>query len=186
MKSFLVDVNVWVALAYSLHVHHDPAKRWFETIGVDQAYFCRLTQLGFLRLLTNPHVMGPNVMTQPRAWQTYDELDQDLRVSFLAEPEHVDSAMRQLNPGYRSGPLCLDRRLSERLCQGCWPDHSDNGPRIRTYAGRGSSHPRRPVASAFVPASSVFTIASTSNTHPPQVPPLTFCSAAHNRVSSGN
>jgi toxin-antitoxin system PIN domain toxin len=104
MKSFLVDVNVWVALAYSLHVHHDLAKRRFETIGVDQAYFCRLTQLGFLRLLTNPHVMGPNVMTQPRAWQTYDELDQDLRVSFLAEPEHVDSAMRQFTRGYRSGP----------------------------------------------------------------------------------
>ncbi len=46
------------------------------------------------------------------------------------------------------------------------------------YAGRDSS--------AFVPASSVFRIASTSNTQPPQVPPLTFCSAAHNRVSSGN
>jgi toxin-antitoxin system PIN domain toxin len=104
MRSFLVDVNVWVALAYSLHVHHDLAKRWFETIGVDQAYFCRLTQLGLLRLLTNPHVMGPNVMTQPRAWQTYDELDQDLRVSFLAEPEQVVSAMRQLTRAYRSGP----------------------------------------------------------------------------------
>ena len=30
------------------------------------------------------------------------------------------------------------------------------------------------------------TIASTSYTHPPQVPPLTPCNAAHNRVSSGN
>ena len=40
-------------------------------------------------------------------------------------------------------------------------------------------------ASAFLPASSVFRIASTSNTQPPQVPPLTSCSAAHRRESDG-
>ena len=102
-KSFLVDVNIWFALAYSLHVRHDLAKRWFETIGVGQACFCRLTQLGFLRLLTNPRVMGPNVMTQLRAWQTFDELEEDLRVSFISEPEHVESALRQLTRGLRSG-----------------------------------------------------------------------------------
>ena len=41
-------------------------------------------------------------------------------------------------------------------------------------------------ARARLPASSVFTISSTSNTHPPQTPPLASCSAAHRRVSAGS
>ena len=38
---------------------------------------------------------------------------------------------------------------------------------------------------AFSPAPNILTISSTSKTHPPQVPPLTFCNAAQSRVSSG-
>jgi toxin-antitoxin system PIN domain toxin len=103
-KSFLVDVNVWVAVAHDLHVHHTLVWSWFETVGLDQAFFCRLTQLGLLRLLTNPRVMGPHVMTQLRAWQAFDELHQDLRVSFLTELPHVELSLRQLTDGSGSGP----------------------------------------------------------------------------------
>ena len=102
-KSFLVDINVWVAVAYDRHVHHDLAMRWFETASAEEALFCRQTQLAFLRLLTNPRVMGLDAMTQLRAWQAFDELRRDFRVSFISEPEHVEPALRQLTRGLRSG-----------------------------------------------------------------------------------
>jgi len=102
-KSFLVDINVWLAVTYSRHVHHDVATSWFETAGADEALFCRQTQLGFLRLLTNPRVMGLDTMTQLRAWQAFDELRWDLRVSFILEPEGIEPILRQLTRGLRSG-----------------------------------------------------------------------------------
>src|SRR5229473_2080374 len=95
-RSFLVDLNVWLALAYDLHVHHDIAREWFDTIGDGQAAFCRLTQLGLLRLLTNPSVMGADVVGQKKAWQIFDRLFEDQRVRFVGEPEHVDQLFREL------------------------------------------------------------------------------------------
>jgi len=86
-KSCLVDLNVWiVALAYDLHVHHSVARNWFDGVGPEQALFCRWTQLGFLRLLTNRKVMGDDVLNQPGAWKTYDRTLLDSRVTFVSEP----------------------------------------------------------------------------------------------------
>lgn len=103
-KSFLVDVNVWIAAVYGSHVHHAVARDWFETLGPESACFCRQTQLGFMRLLTNPRVMGADVMTPLGAWQAFDNLLQDVRVIFLSEPEHVDITFRQLTNKSRFGP----------------------------------------------------------------------------------
>jgi toxin-antitoxin system PIN domain toxin len=104
IKSFLVDVNVWLAMAYGLHVHHGVAARWFETLDTEQALFCRLTQLGLLRLLTNPKVMGVDVMSGRQAWREFDNFLGDERVSFLTEPSDVDLPLRQLTNGSHSGP----------------------------------------------------------------------------------
>ena len=98
-KSFLVDINVWLAISYDLHVHHERASGWFETVAADQAFFCRLTQLGFLRLLTNSKLMGVDVLSQSKAWQVYDNLARDARVRFLREPEGVDATLRRLTRG---------------------------------------------------------------------------------------
>jgi len=95
MKSYLVDVNVWVALAYDRHVHHTAARNWFEPLGPDQALFCRLTQLAFLRLLTNPRVMGRDVVSQRQAWRVFDRMMSDARVAFFAEPPDVEAAFRR-------------------------------------------------------------------------------------------
>jgi uncharacterized protein len=63
---YLPDVNVWIALAADKHVHHNVAKHWFMNIQADRVLFCRITQLGFLRLLTNRHVMGEEVLIPRR------------------------------------------------------------------------------------------------------------------------
>ena len=103
MKSYFPDVNVWLALAYRGHQHHPIASSWFDGLGVEEAGFCRFTQLGFLRLLTYPAVMRDEVMTQQQAWKAYDQLARDARVGFYpeTEPERVEAALRALTAGSR-------------------------------------------------------------------------------------
>jgi uncharacterized protein len=63
---------------------------WFETLTPDVSLvFCRLTQLGLLRLLTTAAVMGDEVMTQPQAWGAYDRWHRDPRVELVDEPAEL-------------------------------------------------------------------------------------------------
>ncbi len=95
-KSFLPDVNVWLALASKRHAHNRLAVAWFNGIADDQAAFCRITQMGLLRLLTNQHVMGADLFTQARAWDVYQDLNRDSRVHFLEEPAAIEALWQQL------------------------------------------------------------------------------------------
>ena len=106
-KSFLFpDVNVWVALTYEGHMHHGAAKKWFDSLPTQaRIFFCRVTQLGLLRLLTTEAVMGSNeVMSQVGAWRAYDTWLKDDRVSFLAEPAGLDDTFRALSRVRRPAP----------------------------------------------------------------------------------
>ena len=82
----LPDVNVWLALTFDSHVHHPPAKSWFDGLSGEVCLFCRTTQQGFLRLATNARVFGPSALTLDEAWQKYDLLQSDPCVSYLDEP----------------------------------------------------------------------------------------------------
>ena len=84
------DVNVWLALTHSRHVHHGVAALWFASAGDSSLFFCRFTQLGLLRLLTNPQVMGEETMTQRGAWAAYHRWFEDGRVAFMHEPAAAD------------------------------------------------------------------------------------------------
>jgi toxin-antitoxin system PIN domain toxin len=92
----LPDINVWIALVSDRHVHHDAAINWFDRIGAGEAAFCRITQMGFLRLLTNRHVMGADMVTQKEAWLVYQKLSKDSRVFFLPEPLTIEDEWRRL------------------------------------------------------------------------------------------
>jgi uncharacterized protein len=51
---YLLDVNVLVALAWPTHVHHRDAHEWFHRKRAAGFVTCPLTQLGFVRLSSNP------------------------------------------------------------------------------------------------------------------------------------
>jgi len=106
MKSYFPDINVWVALAYDSHQQHADATSWFGRLTSDAVGFCRLTQLSFLRLLTQPAVMQDEVRTQREAWELYDELCADLRVTFYAErdPNAVETELRALTASTQFAP----------------------------------------------------------------------------------
>ena len=95
--SLFPDINVWVALTYEGHAHHRTAATWFETLTPDVSLvFCRLTQLGLLRLLTTEAVMGDEVMTQSQAWWAYDRWHGDPRVELVDEPAEIEAHFRAL------------------------------------------------------------------------------------------
>jgi len=98
-KSFhFPDINVWIALTWDGHAHHQRAAGWFGTLDEDaRLFFCRFTQLGLLRLLSSEAVMGADdVMTQHAAWQAYDRWLEDDRVALLIEPTDLETRFRLL------------------------------------------------------------------------------------------
>ena len=94
----LPDINVWVALTVSNHEHHAAAVRWLETQqALVSLAFCRVTQQGYLRLLSNAKMMsgyGLPPLTNAPAWASYQALLADDRVTFLAEPGGIEPLWR--------------------------------------------------------------------------------------------
>ena len=56
--TYLLDVNVLVAIADRDHVHHEPAHCWFEGIGESGWATSATTELGFIQVLSNPAYPG--------------------------------------------------------------------------------------------------------------------------------
>src|SRR5262245_14924280 len=91
--TYLPDINLWIALILEDHVHHAAAVRWF-TGAFEFAAFCRVTEMGFLRLLTNKHVMSNNVCSIQQAWRMLEGIRRDERVLFAPEPSGIRVAWR--------------------------------------------------------------------------------------------
>jgi toxin-antitoxin system PIN domain toxin len=87
MVSCLLDLNVWVAIAYRRHEQHLLASSWLDQLEDGSAAFCRITQLGFLRLMSHPAIMRDQAMTQIEAWNAYGRLAADSRIYFQVEPD---------------------------------------------------------------------------------------------------
>ena len=91
------DVNVWLALAHEIHPHHVTASRWEQALPGDAVLcFCRFTQLGLLRLLTNQSAMRDDVLTQAKAWDVFDAFTQISAAKLIEEPHGIDPLFRRL------------------------------------------------------------------------------------------
>lgn len=91
---YLPDINFWLALAFQSHAHHVSAKAWMQTAAKQSCCFCRVTQIGFLRLSTNRKFFPLDALPMNLAWHIYDELLSDQRVVYAEEPEDVERAWR--------------------------------------------------------------------------------------------
>lgn len=59
--TYLLDVNVLLALGHAAHVHHERVARWVATLGPEDVLAtCSITELGFVRIAPqarlSPHV----------------------------------------------------------------------------------------------------------------------------------
>ena len=104
MPIFLPDVNVWIGLAVIEHAQHGEAIAWFESTSSDPASgnnlaFCRVTQMGFLRLLTNQPVMKGDALTPRAAWRCLDRVYKETAPIFAPEPTLLEGAWRGITWG---------------------------------------------------------------------------------------
>lgn len=76
----LPDVNVLVALAWPIHVHHELVHKWLAGHGDQQWATCPLTQSGFVRVSSNRNVI-PAAKSPREALRALE--------SMLAHPQHV-------------------------------------------------------------------------------------------------
>jgi toxin-antitoxin system PIN domain toxin len=103
-KTFLPDVNVWLALASRRHIHSQTCSTWLDSINAASVAFCRLSQMGLLRLLTTESVMGNDVLSSQDAWRAYRTILADERVLFALEPFTLESEWRKLTAQDRPTP----------------------------------------------------------------------------------
>jgi toxin-antitoxin system PIN domain toxin len=54
VKTALLDLNILTALLWPAHEHHDAAHRWFGGRANSRWATSALTQLGFVRIVSNP------------------------------------------------------------------------------------------------------------------------------------
>jgi toxin-antitoxin system PIN domain toxin len=85
VKRALLDINVLLALAWPNHQHHSHAQAWFAE-SADQGWAtCALTQLGFVRLSSNPS-FTPHSVTPRQAAVMLSEWTSHRAHQFLQSP----------------------------------------------------------------------------------------------------
>ena len=58
---WLLDANLLIALTHAAHIHHGEAHSWFAAHTKRRWASCTLTQLAFVRLTSNPKVVGSEI-----------------------------------------------------------------------------------------------------------------------------
>jgi len=92
----LVDAGVWLAAIWGRHARHHIARQWFDEQS-DDLLLCRVTQMSLLRLVSNPAIMGEDVVTRGEAWRIIDQFWSDNRVLWAAEPDHLEAVFRAIS-----------------------------------------------------------------------------------------
>ncbi len=54
MTTYLLDINLLLALTDPMHVHHEPAHHWFAEKGKKAWATCAITENGFVRIASHP------------------------------------------------------------------------------------------------------------------------------------
>lgn len=93
MAIFLPDVNVLLALAWPPHTHHQEAHDWLTGLGTDQWAMCAITEVGFVRILSNEKFVAP-AATPHRAIEMLHTMMTDSRHLFWQS----ELQMRDPNP----------------------------------------------------------------------------------------
>ena len=92
----LLDVNVWLALAIEEHPHHRAAASYWTLRAGAARFFCRLSAMSLVRLLSHPRLMADKPLTLSRAWALYRGFAVLPGVAMLGEPAGLDTDLAAL------------------------------------------------------------------------------------------
>ena len=99
--TYLLDVNVLIALAWPNHVHHAGATRWFAEVHEAGWATTPTTESGFVRISSNARVF-PEGVTPGQAAEVlgrycalpgHDSVHSDIAVAQVAEVTEVESTV---------------------------------------------------------------------------------------------
>ena len=92
----LPDLNVWLALAVAEHPHHRAAQSYWQHEAAASVWFCRVTMLGLVRLLTQPKLMGEAALSLRDAFALYQRYAALPEVGVCAEPADCEQVLAGL------------------------------------------------------------------------------------------
>jgi toxin-antitoxin system PIN domain toxin len=117
----LPDLNIWLALTWPEHIHHQQAIHYWEQQAAEQVLFCTVTALGLVRLVCQPKLMGTALRSAAEASALLDALCQQPGVQ-LAEPEHNGWEVfhQLLRAGEVPARLCTDAHLAALAITNGW------------------------------------------------------------------
>jgi len=126
-RVWLLDANLLIALTHAAHVHHGEAHAWFGQVGKRRWASCALTQLAFVRLTSNPRVVGESItpaqamealasMTAHAAHEYWADAPEPLSVSTLNSVAVVGH--RQVTDAYLLGLAVLRGQCLATLDRG--------------------------------------------------------------------
>ena len=103
MKTALLDLNILTALLWPAHEHHDAAHRWFSARANAPWATCALTQLGFVRIVSNP-AFSRDALSPPGAVALLAANLSHATHEFWTETLQLPAAIKGIEPalqGYR-------------------------------------------------------------------------------------
>jgi toxin-antitoxin system PIN domain toxin len=92
VKTALLDVNLLIALLWPAHEHHEAAHRWFGARRSKRWATCPLTQLAFVRIVSNPS-FSTDAITPEEAVALLEKNLQDQRHEFRPDDLGVVEAL---------------------------------------------------------------------------------------------
>ena len=120
-RADLPDLNVWLALTWPEHAHHQRAIAYWEQQAAEQVLFCTVTALGLVRLVCQPKLMGAAARSLAEASALLDALCQQPGVR-LAEPAHQGWEVfhQLLQADGLPARLCTDAHLAALAIANGW------------------------------------------------------------------
>lgn len=91
----LLDINVFIALAWPAHEHHASARHWFLNRGRSKWATCPITQLGFVRILSNP-AFSPDALPVREALELLEKNINQPAHEFWSDSRAVPRALKPL------------------------------------------------------------------------------------------
>ncbi|HMQ54575.1 MAG TPA: VapC toxin family PIN domain ribonuclease [Anaerolineae bacterium] len=133
MTTYLLDINLLLALSDPMHVHHDLAHHWFAQTGHHSWATCPLTENGFVRITSHPKY--PNrpgdvatmleILRQLCEVEGHEFWAEDISIRNLLEPgaiispSHITDIYLLGLSLHKGGKLAtLDQRIPVSVVQG--------------------------------------------------------------------
>ncbi len=98
MKTALLDLNILTALLWPAHEHHEVAHRWFADRENARWATCALTQLGFVRIISNPAFSRDALSTSAAVALLAENITHPAH-EFWTENLQIPQASKGMEPG---------------------------------------------------------------------------------------